>query len=126
MEKSEITKKAQNKARLYRILSIVITVLPLLIYTIIGFVNGEVTQKLALGCSIVISGMLVIVNVIFKKHIRSTIWIMLLGIYMCLNKITTLLLILAITTILDEFVLTPLANKYSNEFKINKEIDKRQ
>ena len=126
MEKSEITKKAQNKARLYRILSIVITVLPLLIYTIIGFVNGEVAQKLALGCSIVISGMLVVVNVIFKKHIRSTIWIMLLGIYMCLNKITTLLLILAITTILDEFVLTPLANKYSNEFKINKEIDKRQ
>lgn len=126
MEKSEITKKAQNKARLYRTLSIVITVLPLLIYTIIGFVNGEVTQKLALGCSIVISGMLVVVNVIFKKHIRSTIWIMLLGIYMCLNKITTLLLILAITTILDEFVLTPLANKYSNEFKINKEIDKRQ
>ena len=121
----DITKKYKIKKHIFNCLSIFCTLLPLLIYTIIGFVNGEITQKVTLGLSLFMALIFVAINIIFKKRIRSTIFILMLGIYTCIQKITPLLLILSITTILDEFVFTPLAKKYKNLYTINKEIDKR-
>ena len=56
---------------------------------------------------------------------RCGIWIVLTGLAYACNNIVPLLLIMAITTALDELVLTPLAKKYENLYTINKEIDKR-
>lgn len=125
MKKSDITKSYGHKAKLFSILSILATISPLIIYSIIGFVQGEVTQKLTLGLAIIVCLLFTLINIVFKRHIRSTVWILLLGIYMCLNNITILLVVVALTTILDEFVLTPIARKYKSKYNINKEIDKR-
>lgn len=125
MAKSDITKKYQRLAILFQALSILVLVAPLAYYTIYGFINGEVTEKLTLGVTFVVACILLVINVLFKYHIRSTIWILVLGIYFCIDSIMPLLLMVAIGTILDEFVLTPLYKSYKNKCTINKEIDKR-
>lgn len=123
--KSDITKKYQRLSILFQCLSILVLVGPLAYYTILGFVNGEVTEKFTLGVTFVIAAILFIVNILFKYHIRSIIWILVLGIYFCISNILPLLLMVAIGTILDEFILTPLHKSYKNKCTINREIDKR-
>lgn len=123
--KSDITKKYQRLAILFHALSLLVLISPLAYYIIYGFINGETTEKLTLGITFVIATILVVINILFKYRIRSTVWILVLGIYFCIENIMPLLLMIAIGTILDEFVLTPLYKSYHNKCTINKEIDKR-
>ena len=125
MAKSDITKKYQRLAILFHALSMIVLVAPLAYYIILGFINGETTEKLTLGITFVIAAILFIINILFKYHIRSTLWILVLGIYFCMDNILPLLFMVAIGTILDEFVLTPLYRSYRNKYTINREIDKR-
>ena len=125
MTKSDITKKYQRLSILFHAFSIIVLVAPLAYYTILGFINGETTEKFTLGITFFTAVILLIINVLFKYHIRSTLWILVLGIYFCMDNILPLLFMVAIGTILDEFVLTPLYKSYKNKYTINKEIDKR-
>lgn len=122
---SDITKKYRRLSIIFAILSISVTILPVVYYVVLGFIEGGIKQKATLGMTVTVALILTVVNIIFKKHIRSTIWILVLGIFICLKNILPLLLILAIGTILDEFVFTPLHKSYKEKAAINKEIDKR-
>lgn len=122
---SDITLKYKKKKNLYFWLSIALNILPIVVYFIIGMVNGDVRQKVTLGLTFFIAVCLVVINVLFKYSIRSTIWIILIGIYVALDNITTLLIIIALCTIVDEFIVTPLHNKYKEKYKINREMDER-
>lgn len=124
--KSKETKKYTRLAILFRALSILVLVVPVVYYAIIGFINGEPTEKFTLGLTFVIAAALFIANVIFKYNIRSTVWVIILGIYFCVDEILPLLFMVAIGTILDEFVFTPLYKSFHNKKIINKEIDKRE
>ena len=125
MELNERTKKAKNKYIFFKTLSICLTFLPLVVYVIIAFVNGAPMEKFTMGCMVTLALIFVALNVIMKYNIRSTIWVLILGIYLCLDNITPLLIIMAVSTILDEFIVSKLAVKYKNQFVINKEIDRR-
>lgn len=129
MAKSEITKKYATLYKLFLSLSIIFTFGPMVAFGVAGFIMGEPHQKLVLGATIIIALLLTGVNIIFKYHLRSILWIVLVGVYYCLSNIPTalltLFLIIAITTILDEFVFTPLYRKYKQKYIVNKEIDKR-
>ena len=120
-----MTKKYKIKLNICRLLSFTITVLPVIIYTIKGFMDGSIGEKVSLGICVILALMFMLINVMFKYHIRSTLWVLLIGIYMCIDNIIPLLIIMAATTIIDEFVLVPLINKYKNKYIINKEIDLR-
>ena len=122
---SDITKKYTHLSLIFQALSILILAAPLLYYTILGFINGETTEKLTLGITFVIAAILFAVNIIFKYHLRSTLWVIVLGIYICLDSIQALLIMVAVGTILDEFLLTPLHKSYKSKANINREIDKR-
>lgn len=106
-------------------MSIIILIVPLFVYGIKGFIEGAVGEKFTLGITITIAAILVALNILFKYRIRSTIWIVVLGIYVAVDNILPLLLCVAIGTIVDEFILTPLAKHYKSKASINKEIDKR-
>lgn len=125
MELNERTKKAKNKYIIFKTLSICLTFLPLMVYVVIAFVNGAPMEKFTMGCMVTLALIFVALNVIMKYNIRSTVWVLILGIYLCLDNITPLLIIMAVSTILDEFIVSKLAVKYKNQFVINKEIDKR-
>lgn len=119
------TKHYKRLAHIFGLLSILTTLVPLTIYIIIAFINGTIGEKVSLGICLVTVLIFTIINILIKHRIRCTIWVLLLGIHCCVENITTLLLIMAITTALDEFIFVPLAKKYKNKYIINKEIDKR-
>ena len=121
----EATRKYKNRARLYATLSFLVTIVPILVYIVLGFMQGTIGQKITLGVCLLTTIILVIINLLFKHMPRCGIWIVLTGLAYACNSIVTLLLVMAITTALDELVLTPLAKKYKNLYAINKEIDKR-
>lgn len=125
MKKSDVTKKYSRLSALFFWLSILVTLLPVLVYTGMAFYYGEVTEKITLGITLTVAVILVVVNMVFKYHIRSSIWIIILGVYFCMDNILPLLFMVAAGTILDEFLFQPLHRSYKNKAKINKEIDKR-
>ena len=120
-----MTKKYKTKLNICRLLSFTLTVLPVIIYAIMGFMQGSTGEKVSLGICVVLALIFVLINVMFKYHIRSTLWVLLIGIYVCIDNIIPLLIIMATTTIIDEFTLVPLINKYKSKYVINKEIDLR-
>lgn len=120
-----MTKKYKIKLNICRLLSFTLTVLPVIIYAIMGFIDGSIGEKVSLGICVILALIFMLINVMFKYHIRSTLWVLLIGIYMCIDNIIPLLIIMATTTIIDEFVLVPLINKYKNKYIINNEIDLR-
>lgn len=125
MELNARTKKAKTKYIVFKTLSICLTFLPLIVYVVMAFIKGAPLQKFTMGCMVTLALIFVALNVIMKYNIRSTVWVLILGIYLCLDNITPLLIIMAVSTILDEFIVSKLAIKYKNQFTINKEIDLR-
>jgi hypothetical protein len=122
---SNVTKSYRKKYWTCTILSWVLTFVPLIVFVIWGFVEGTPHRKLALGGLMVVAAILVVLNVLMKLSLRCIPWVVLIGIYICLKEITVLLVIMALTTVVDELVLEPLAKMYKNKVTINKEIDKR-
>ena len=122
---SKETRKYTNLSILFLALSILVLVAPLAYYSIVGFIEGETTEKFTLGLTFVIAAILFVINILFKFHIRSTIWVLVLGIYFCLDNILPLIFMVAVGNILDEFLFTPLHKHYKSKASINKEIDKR-
>lgn len=125
MKPTDMTKKYHKLYILFRTLSVIVIFAPMLYYVIRGFIEGETTEKLTLTGTFFIAIILTAVNVLFKYSIRSTLWIIVLGVYSCIENIMPLLLMIAIGTIIDEFILTPLYKSYRNKYTIHREIDKR-
>lgn len=109
------------------LLSLICSLCPILIYVIKAFVDSEVKEvnKYTLGIMCSLALIVSLINIVAKLHLRCIPWILLLGIYACLKDITTLLIIMAVTTIIDELILVPLHKSFKNKYTINKEIDKR-
>lgn len=120
-----MTKEYKKKVFWLGFFSFLTTILPVLIFVILGFINGSVGQKFTLGLCVLMDGILTLINLMFKYKIRSSIWILLIGIYVCVDNIIPLLITIAISTIIDEFILEPLLKGYKAKYIINKEIDKR-
>lgn len=120
-----MTNNYKKKYKICRALSILLTLIPLLVYTILAFVQGTVGSKITFGMCLLLAAIFTLVNIIFKHRIRCTIWIIMIGIYICVSNIIPLLFLMAFSTALDEFILSPLESKYKNLYIINREIDKR-
>lgn len=124
---TKITKDYKTKWMICRVLSILMTIGPLAYFFVKAYIDGEVgvTQKMTLGICTVVCAILTIINITIKKSLRSPIYIIIIGIYVCLDNLMLLFIVMAATTILDEFIFSPLASKFKNQYTINKEIDKR-
>lgn len=122
---SQTTKSLKTKTNILHIISWVLTFLPIMIWLGIALAKSNEITKTALAISILIAGLLTLVNLLLKYSIRSTVWILLIGIYIALRNITPLLIIIAVCTIIDEFIVHPLYKHYKERYHINKEIDKR-
>ena len=123
-----MTRKYRRRAIICKTLSILLTVAPLITYVIMGLIDNTIHRgdKLFLGGMVICALILVTINTLFKYHLRSPLFLMLLGVYFALGNILPLIIILSIGVVLDEFILSPLATKYKTLTTINKEIDKRE
>ena len=127
MEKNDRTKRFAALYRLMALFSLVCTIGPITVFTVYAISNGEIgsKQKLTLGLCLLVCLLLVIINTIKKYNLRSPVYIMILGIHTCIQNLTLLFIIMAVTTALDEFVFTPLKREFRMKYTINKEIDAR-
>lgn len=125
---------ASNTTKSYRIkywiaaaVSFLLTVGPLVGYVIVSIINADLThEKIALSLSVLVVAILTVIAIVNKINLKSRIWIILLGIYICLGEILIPLIIIAVCQIVDELVVSPLRAHYANKLSINKEIDKRE
>ena len=124
---TETTKKYKTWYWILFAISIVLNFVPLLVYVIKGYASVEVSEakKVTLTMTMMVALCLSIYNILAKKHMRSVIWIILLGVYFAVQKIELLLIIMAICTIIDEFIVEPLVKKYKLKWKTNAEIESR-
>lgn len=123
---SNASKHYRSIAITYKALSLLVTLGPMIFYVIKGFIEGETTQKFSMAACAVVAIILVVVNIIMKINLRSPLWILLIGVYICLGKIEVLLIVMAVTTMLDEFWFTPMYKSARGKYTINREIDKRE
>ena len=123
---SDVTKNLHKKTVFFHFLSILLTFLPITIWFCIALAKSTEVTRVTLGLSFCVAMILTMANLLLKYSIRSTVWILLIGIYVCIKNITPLLVIIATCTVIDEFIVHPLYKYYKNRYKINKEIDKRQ
>lgn len=122
-----VTKKYKNLMVLFTIFSILCFVGPLIFFTGEAFLMGVgVASKVALSSSILAVVILSIIAAANKLVLRSRLWILLLGLFFCLESIIGVVITIAVCQILDELIFTPLKSYYKNLYTINKEIDKRQ
>lgn len=125
MKNSEQTKKYRIGYWVLTVISWVLVFGPLAGYFIYALIVSGTVQKAGLITSVFVAIVLTIVSIILKLHIRSTIFILILGIYLAIREISILLIIVSVCTVIDEFLITPLQKRFKNRLEINKEIDKR-
>ena len=129
MASSKFTKKSRALLWTWRLIDWLCLFAPLIIYLIIGLVNDNVTTggKVTLVAMLFIAIILTVINVVAQKHLRCPIWVLLIGIYVAMEKyLMPLVIILAITSILDDLVFTPIIHYYYTQTVASKTIDKRE
>ena len=124
---SKYTKETRAWLWTYRIIDILILICPLLITIGFAYANqaAPTHEKVALTGCISIALVLTIFNIITKKHLRSPLWIIVIGLYVIVDNLLPLIIILAIATVVDEFILTPLINHYKTKLIADKAMDER-
>ena len=108
--------KYKIKRNLFFILSFLATFGPFMFYGIKAMIEGEPAQKFALSIFSIVAVIIAVAGVLLKVHLRSVIWILLLGVYFCLDNLIGVILVVAICTILDELVFSPLYKRYSKKY----------
>ena len=107
------TKKFRRTKRLLWLVSLLLNILPLGVYFIRAFVIGAPHQKVTLGMIVIAALVFTIINISRKIAYRSSLWLLLLGVYFVIDNIVPLILLMAFCTIADEFIITPLYRKYT-------------
>lgn len=128
MSASNFTKKCRRKLWFYRIIDWVCLAAPLIVYIIIALVNGDIAvrYKVAVVSTTMVAIILTVFNVLSQKKLRCPIWILLIGLYVAIRDyLMPLIIILAVTSILDDLVLSPLINYYHTKLIANKAMDER-
>ena len=128
MAASAFTKSCRRKLWFFRILDWVCLSLPLLIYLIIALENDgiKVSQKVAVVGTLIVAIILTILNVIGQKRLRCPIWIILIGLFIAIrDQLLPLVIILAIVSVLDDLVFTPIISYYHTKTIASKTIDQR-
>lgn len=120
-----MTKKYKRLSILYFWLCVLCLFGPILFFFIRAFAVGDTTHKLTLGLTFTVALVLAAINLIMKSHLRSVIWVLLIGVFAVLNHYLAIILTFAITTFAEELVFSPLHRYYKNKARINAEIDKR-
>lgn len=123
---TELTKRYRLLAWVFTILSLLCNIGPLAAYSIQAIITTDlVYEKVALTMTIFVVLIMTLINIVNKTAMRSRLWVVLIGIYVCLDFIMTPLIVIACCQIVDEIIVCPLKNSFKNKYTINKQIDKR-
>ena len=120
------TKHFSRLAAFFSILSFFCFFGPLIWFGGIAFLGGAaIVNKVALVSSVFVAVVMTAVAALNKWSPRSRVWIVLLGLYFCIDYFIAVILTFAITQIIDELILCPLKRHYRAKASMNREIDAR-
>ena len=128
VKRSEHTKKLIRWLWAFRILDWICLMLPVIIYCFYALFSGDslISGRITIAFSFVIVIIMVILNAVAKLKLRCPVWFLLIGLYIAVrDKLLPLIIILAITSALDDFVLSPLKKKYEEKVRASETIDER-
>lgn len=109
-------KKFRSLKYLFVALSYIFSYAPALALIVEGFAKGEPGEQFALGSSCLFAIVLLVIQFRNKTRLRSIIWVLLFGAYVCLDNIAPYLLAIAICTLLDEIIVNPLSKYFSKKY----------
>ena len=98
---------------------------PISVFFVRAFVVGDTVQKMTMGVTFTIALILFVINLVMKSHLRSVIWVLLLGVFAVLDHYLLIIIVFAVSCFLEELIFSPLYRYYKSKVRINKEIDKR-
>ena len=126
-KKSDYSKNLRAKVICLRVIDYLLLFFPIIFYFVVAlFQDGLIIKKITLISTFAIALILTLFNIVAKKHLRSVIWIMIIGIYVCIDNILPLILFIAVTSILDEFLFTPLITRYHTKYLASITYDERE
>ena len=121
-----MTKTYRTRYIVLLILSLLLNIAPLAVYTIKAvFESTVVYQKVALVSTVFIVLIMTAISIVNKITLKSRLWIVLIGLYICLDHIMTPLILIAVSQTLDELIISPLKRSAKTKLIINKQIDAR-
>lgn len=121
-----MTKSYRIKYWIFNILSLFCNIFPLAYFTIKALIEADlIHEKVALSMTVFIVLIMTAVSLFSRIELRSRIWIILIGLYACLDYIMIPLIWIASCQVIDELVICPLKRHYKSKLFISKEIDKR-
>lgn len=120
-----MTKTYKCRMIITAILSFLCSFGPLIVFTIMGLAQGEGKEKIVLAMTMVGAIMIALIAAMKKIHLRSTTFILMIGLWVALDRLLPFILTIAICTIIDELILTPLYKRFKEDYHTNKQIDKR-
>lgn len=121
-----MTKKYHILWILFLTVSILLNVGPLAVYSIMALASGAlVYQKVALCMTVFVVLIMTAIAFLNKTTMKSRVWVIIIGLYFCLDYFIAPLLIIGICQIVDEWIASPVSKHYKNKYTINHEIDKR-
>lgn len=130
---SERTKKLKTKVGWLTALSIVLLFGPLAFYlglaaydmAVAGTTVATVAKVSIFSSSVIIFGILTLIAAVRKSVFKSSIWVLMVAIYLILDNVMWAVLIIGSCQIVDELIVSPLRAHFKQQLTINKEIDKR-
>lgn len=120
------TRKFRLGTRLTGFLSFLLSWGVLLTFLVIGFATGDETQAFALGITGIAGALIGFCGIIARKHWLSPLIILMFGLYLVLDYFAPVLIVIGVTILLDELLVSPLHKFFKSRYVINKEIDKRE
>ena len=121
-----MTKSYKRRYRFFLLTSLIINILPLTYYITKAITESNlIYQKISLTMTVFAVLIMTAISIVNKITLRSRLWIILIGLYICLSEILEPLIIIAACQIMDELLIVPLKKHYKDKLLISKEIDKR-
>lgn len=121
-----MTQKYKLLKNLFLTISILLTIGPGLVFLCMAYNNDTaIINKFTLSMMLLVIAIMTIVAISQKIVLRSRLWILLIGLWMCLDHFIVPLIVIGICQILDELIISPLYNHYKNIYRTNKVIDER-
>lgn len=120
----DMTKLYKKRYKIATVLSILLNIGPFLAYTGIAYFSGTAfINKTCLSLTLILVGICTIYAISKKKLMKSNFWILLIGLWLCLDNILTILIVFASTQVIDELIVTPYAEYYQRKYERFKDND---
>lgn len=120
-----MTKTYKFKRNLMFILSLLCTIGPLIVFVIMGLIQGEGKEKIVLTMTSFASIGLSVIALLKKIYLKSSLYILMIGLWVALDKLLPFIITIMICTMLDELIFSPLYKRYNEDYHTNLQIDKR-